>query len=38
MGVLGTAKPGIYELGGPDVETFRDADAADAGRDPAAAA
>ena len=24
MGVLGQAKPGIYELGGPDVETFRD--------------
>ncbi len=23
MGVLGHAKPGIYELGGPDVETFR---------------
>ncbi len=23
-GVLGTAKPGIYELGGPDVATFRD--------------
>ncbi|MBS0123889.1 complex I NDUFA9 subunit family protein [Thetidibacter halocola] len=23
-GVLGTAKPGIYELGGPDAETFRD--------------
>jgi NADH dehydrogenase len=24
MGVLGTAKPGVYELGGPDVESFRD--------------
>jgi len=24
MGVLGQAKPGIYELGGPDIETFRD--------------
>jgi uncharacterized protein YbjT (DUF2867 family) len=24
MGVLGRAKPGIYELGGPDVATFRD--------------
>jgi NADH dehydrogenase len=24
MGALGQAKPGIYELGGPDVETFRD--------------
>lgn len=24
MGVLGTAKPGIYELGGPDVSTFRE--------------
>jgi uncharacterized protein YbjT (DUF2867 family) len=24
MGVLGQAKPGIYELGGPDVETFRE--------------
>jgi NADH dehydrogenase len=23
MGVLGQAKPGVYELGGPDVETFR---------------
>ncbi|MDG3041483.1 complex I NDUFA9 subunit family protein [Roseicyclus marinus] len=23
MGVLGQAKPGIYELGGPEVETFR---------------
>ena len=23
-GVLGTAAPGIYELGGPDVATFRD--------------
>ncbi|NKX45130.1 complex I NDUFA9 subunit family protein [Roseicyclus persicicus] len=23
MGVLGTAGPGIYELGGPDVESFR---------------
>ena len=23
MGVLGQARPGIYELGGPDVETFR---------------
>lgn len=23
MGILGTAKPGIYELGGPDVATFR---------------
>lgn len=23
MGVTGKAKPGIYELGGPDVETFR---------------
>ena len=23
MGVLGQAKPGIYELGGPDVENFR---------------
>ena len=22
MGVLGTASPGIYELGGPDIETF----------------
>ena len=24
MGATGTAAPGIYELGGPDVETFRD--------------
>ena len=24
MGVLGTAEPGIYELGGPDVRTFRE--------------
>jgi len=24
MGVLGTAAPGIYELGGPDVATFKD--------------
>ncbi len=24
MGVLGQAAPGVYELGGPDVETFRD--------------
>ena len=24
MGVLGTAKPGIYELGGPDVASFRE--------------
>ena len=24
MGVLGNAKPGIYELGGPDVNTFRE--------------
>ncbi|ETX10764.1 3-beta-hydroxy-delta(5)-steroid dehydrogenase [Roseivivax halodurans JCM 10272] len=24
MGVLGQAKPGIYELGGPDVSTFRE--------------
>jgi NADH dehydrogenase len=24
MGVLGTAKPGIYELGGPEVKTFRE--------------
>lgn len=24
MGVLGQAKPGIYELGGPDVHTFRE--------------
>ncbi|SDX29977.1 complex I NDUFA9 subunit family protein [Roseicitreum antarcticum] len=24
MGVEGTAKPGIYELGGPDVKTFRE--------------
>lgn len=24
MGVLGTAKPGIYELGGPDVRSFRE--------------
>ncbi len=24
MGVLGTARPGIYELGGPDVASFRD--------------
>ncbi len=24
LGILGQAKPGIYELGGPDVETFRD--------------
>jgi len=24
MGVLGQAKPGVYELGGPDVETFHD--------------
>lgn len=24
MGVLGTAKPGLYELGGPDVETLRE--------------
>ncbi len=24
MGVLGTARPGIYELGGPDVMTFRE--------------
>ena len=24
MGVLGTAKPGIYELGGPDAATFRE--------------
>jgi NADH dehydrogenase len=24
MGVLGAAKPGIYELGGPEVATFRD--------------
>lgn len=24
MGVVGTAAPGIYELGGPDVESFRD--------------
>jgi len=24
MGVLGEADPGIYELGGPDVDTFRD--------------
>ncbi|WP_126975342.1 complex I NDUFA9 subunit family protein [Frigidibacter oleivorans] len=24
MGVLGTAAPGVYELGGPDVHTFRD--------------
>lgn len=24
MGVKGTAKGGVYELGGPDVETFRD--------------
>jgi NADH dehydrogenase len=23
MGILGTAKPGIYELGGPEVATFR---------------
>lgn len=23
MGVLGTAKPGIYELGGPEVDSFR---------------
>ena len=23
MGVLGTAKPGIYELGGPDIDSFR---------------
>lgn len=23
MGVLGTAKPGIYELGGPEIKTFR---------------
>lgn len=23
MGALGTAAPGVYELGGPDVETFR---------------
>lgn len=23
-GVVGTAKPGIYELGGPDIETFRE--------------
>lgn len=24
MGVLGQARPGIYELGGPDVDTFRE--------------
>ena len=24
MGVLGQAKPGVYELGGPDVDTFRE--------------
>ena len=24
MGILGQAKPGIYELGGPDVRTFRE--------------
>lgn len=24
MGVLGTAKPGVYELGGPDVKSFGD--------------
>ncbi len=24
MGVLGTANPGVYELGGPDVHSFRD--------------
>lgn len=23
MGVLGTARPGIYELGGPDIDSFR---------------
>ncbi len=36
-GVTGTAAPGIYELGGPDVETFRELMQQDAGRDPAAA-
>lgn len=24
MGVLGTAKPGVYELGGPEIKTFRE--------------
>lgn len=24
MGIVGTAKPGVYELGGPDVTTFRE--------------
>ena len=37
MGATGRAAPGIYELGGPDVETFRELMQQDAGGDPAPA-